>query len=42
LRSFDEVATRAFYIDFLGFEVVFEHRFEANAPLYVGVKQEDC
>lgn len=32
LRSFDEAATRAFYIDFLGFMVEFEHRFEPDAP----------
>ena len=28
LRSFDATLMRSFYIDFLGFELVFEHRFE--------------
>ena len=42
LRSFDEPRTRAFYLDFLGFEEVFAHRFEAGLPLYLGVRRGDC
>lgn len=42
LRSFDEARTRAFYIDFLGFELVFEHRFEPNLPLYMGLEKGGC
>ncbi|RYE50686.1 MAG: VOC family protein [Rhizobiaceae bacterium] len=42
LRSFDEERTKAFYRDFLGFEVVFEHRFEPDLPLYMGLKLGDC
>ncbi|MBO9671574.1 MAG: VOC family protein [Sphingobium sp.] len=42
LRSFDEARTRAFYLDFLGFEVVFEHRFTPDAPLYMGVRKGEC
>ena len=42
LRSFDEALARAFYIDFLGFEAVFEHRFEPELPLYMGVRKGDC
>lgn len=42
LRSFDEARCKAFYLDFLGFELVFEHRFEEWAPLYMGVKKGDC
>lgn len=42
LRSFDAVATRAFYLDFLGFEITFEHRFSPDAPLYMGVRQGTC
>jgi catechol 2,3-dioxygenase-like lactoylglutathione lyase family enzyme len=34
LRSFDERRARRFYVDFLGFEVEFEHRFEPGAPLH--------
>ena len=42
LRSFDEALTRGGYLDFLGFEVVFEHRFGADALLYLGVRQGAC
>ncbi len=41
-RSFNEDATRAFYIDFLGFEIDFEFRFEPGTPLYMGVKLGEC
>ena len=39
LRSFDEKRAKAFYLDFLGFELVFEHRFEAGLPLYLGIRR---
>ena len=42
LRSFDEARTRAFYLDFLGFALVFEHRFEPGLPLYLGVRRGEC
>lgn len=42
LRSFDEAKAREFYIDFLGFQVDFEHRFEENLPLYMGISKDDC
>lgn len=42
LRSFDEGRARAFYLDFLGFDLVFEHRFEPELPLYMGVAREGC
>lgn len=42
LRSFDEAKAKAFYLDFLGFEVTFEHRFEPNTPLYMGIRRGDC
>ena len=42
LRSFDESKAREFYIDFLGFEVVFEHRFHDGAPLYMGLARGEC
>jgi uncharacterized glyoxalase superfamily protein PhnB len=42
LRSFDERKAREFYLDFLGFHVVFEHRFHAGAPLYMGIRRDDC
>lgn len=39
LRMFDEAKARQFYIDFLGFSVEFEHRFEADLPLYLGISR---
>ena len=42
LRSFDERRTRRFYVDFLGFDVEFEHRFEPGMPLYLGVRKDEC
>jgi len=36
-RSFDEAKAREFYVDFLGFRVEFEHRFDPGAPLYLGL-----
>jgi uncharacterized glyoxalase superfamily protein PhnB len=42
LRSFDEVKAREFYLDYLGFAVVFEHRFERGLPLYMGIARNDC
>ncbi|WP_271407763.1 glyoxalase superfamily protein [Pseudomonas sp. Q1-7] len=37
LRIFDEAKAREFYCGFLGFSVEFEHRFEADLPLYMGI-----
>ena len=37
MRSLDERKCRAFYCDFLGFEVDFEHRFAPHLPLYLGL-----
>ncbi|MEO0917289.1 MAG: glyoxalase superfamily protein [Pseudomonadota bacterium] len=42
LRSFDEAKAREFYIDYLGFDIEFEHRFGPDAPLYLSVKRGDC
>jgi len=39
LRIFDEAKAREFYLDFLGFSVEFEHRFEADLPLYMGISR---
>ncbi|HZP19255.1 MAG TPA: glyoxalase superfamily protein [Bauldia sp.] len=40
LRSFDETKAREFYLGFLGFTVDWEHRFEADLPLYMQVSRE--
>lgn len=37
LRIYDERIARQFYCDYLGFEVVFEHRFAPDLPLYMRV-----
>jgi len=42
LRSFDEARAKAFYRDFLGFVIVFEHRFEPDLPHYMSVKLGRC
>jgi Glyoxalase superfamily protein len=42
LRIFDEAKAREFYLDFLGFGVVFEHRFEPHLPLYMGIARGKC
>lgn len=42
LRIFDEAKAREFYVDFLGFEVVFEHRFAPDLPLYMEIRRADC
>ena len=42
LRIFDIAKAREFYLDFLGFEVAFEHRFDDNAPLYMAVIRDGC
>ena len=42
LRIFDEAKALEFYVDFLGFKVDWQHRFEANFPLYVQVSLGEC
>ena len=42
LRFFDEAKMREFYLEFLGFEVTFEFRFEPDTPLYLGVQRGNC
>lgn len=42
LRIFDEAKAREFYIDFLGFELAFAHRFEEGDPVYMGLSLGDC
>ncbi|HSV82421.1 MAG TPA: glyoxalase superfamily protein [Ramlibacter sp.] len=42
LRIFDEAKTREFYVDFLGFTIAWEHRFEPGLPLYLQVARDGC
>ena len=39
LRMFDEAKAREFYVDFLGCQVDWEHRFEPDLPLYMQVSR---
>jgi catechol 2,3-dioxygenase-like lactoylglutathione lyase family enzyme len=39
LRSFDEAKAREFYVEWLGFNVDWAHRFESWAPLYMQVSR---
>ncbi|MEM6690314.1 MAG: glyoxalase superfamily protein [Planctomycetota bacterium] len=41
-RIFDEAKAREFYLEFLGFKVDFEFRFEPGTPLYMGVSRDEC
>jgi uncharacterized glyoxalase superfamily protein PhnB len=40
LRIFDEAKAREFYVDFLGFQIDWEHRFEPGMPLYMQVSKD--
>ena len=42
LRVFDERKAKESYIGFLGFKIDFEHRFEDNFPLCMGVSLSGC
>lgn len=42
LRIFDEDKALAFYVDFLGFTVDWQHRFGDDFPLYLQVSRGDC
>jgi catechol 2,3-dioxygenase-like lactoylglutathione lyase family enzyme len=42
VRIFDPAKAREFYIGFLGFRVDWEHRFDANAPLYMQISRGSC
>ena len=42
LRIFDVTKAREFYLGYLGFTVDFEHRFDAAAPLYLGISRGRC
>ena len=42
LRIFDEAKAREFYVDFLGFKIDWEHRFEPGLPLYMQISKDRC
>ncbi|MFD2368203.1 glyoxalase superfamily protein [Pseudoduganella sp. GCM10020061] len=39
LRIFSEEAARSFYLDFLGFKIDWEHRFEPGMPIYAQISR---
>jgi uncharacterized glyoxalase superfamily protein PhnB len=39
LRIFDEAKAREFYVDYLGFQIDWLHRFEDNTPLYMQISR---
>lgn len=39
IRIFDEARAKAFYLDFLGMNLDWEHRFEADSPVYMQVSR---
>ncbi len=40
LRIFSVEKAKEFYLDYLGFQVDFEHRFDENAPLFMQVSRD--
>jgi uncharacterized glyoxalase superfamily protein PhnB len=42
VRILDETKAREFYLGFLGFKVDWEHRFEADLPLYMQISRDGC
>lgn len=42
LRSFDEQLAKDFYLRYLGFSLLFEHRFAPAMPLYFAVRRGTC
>jgi hypothetical protein len=42
LRTFPGAEARRFYVEFLGFTVDWEHRFEPGSPLYQQVSKQGC
>ena len=41
LRIFDIAKAREFYVDWLGFTIDWEHRFEENFPVYMQVSKDN-
>lgn len=41
IRIFDEAKAKEFYLGFLGMSLDWEHRFEADLPIYIQVSKGD-
>jgi uncharacterized glyoxalase superfamily protein PhnB len=42
LRIFSVEKAKEFYVDFLGFKIDWEHRFDEKAPLYMQTSRDGC
>ena len=42
LRMFDVAKAREFYLEYLGFQMIWEHRFGDNFPLYMEIARGGC
>lgn len=42
VRIFDEDKAREFYLHFLEFALDWEHRFEADFPIYMQISKDEC
>jgi catechol 2,3-dioxygenase-like lactoylglutathione lyase family enzyme len=42
LRMFSLEKAKEFYVDFLGFQVDWEHRFDPDSPVYLQVSRGKC
>ncbi len=42
LRIFDEAKAKEYYIDFLGFHLDWEHKYEENFPVFMQVSKDLC
>jgi len=42
LRIFGGQKAKEFYVDFLGYQVDWEHRFEEDEPIYIQISKDDC
>lgn len=41
IRIFDVAKAKEFYIDWLGFEIEWEHQFEPETPFYISIKKDN-
>jgi len=41
LRIFSVEKAREFYVDYLGFAIEWDHRFDENSPAYIQVRRDD-
>ncbi|MFX9082676.1 glyoxalase superfamily protein, partial [Acinetobacter baumannii] len=42
LRIFDVDLAQSFYLEFLGFQLDWQHQFKDNFPLYLQISKDDC